>query len=89
MPSTNVHGPKRAILYARVSSDEQARTGFSLAQQLEAVHEYANREGYEMNEETMSVVRRIFETAAAGISVHWIKRALDRDGIFTPSGRPY
>ena len=32
MPSTNGHGPKRAILYARVSTDEQARSGYSLAQ---------------------------------------------------------
>lgn len=39
MPSTNGHGPKRAILYARVSTDEQARSGFSLAQQLEAIRE--------------------------------------------------
>ena len=30
MPNTNVHGPKRAILYARVSTDEQARSGYSL-----------------------------------------------------------
>ena len=37
MPNTNSHGPKRAILYARVSTDEQARTGYSLAQQLEAL----------------------------------------------------
>ncbi len=37
MPSTNGHGPKRAILYARVSTDEQARSGYSLAQQLEAL----------------------------------------------------
>ena len=36
MPSTNGHGPKQAILYARVSTDEQARSGYSLAQQLEA-----------------------------------------------------
>jgi hypothetical protein len=49
MPSTNGHGPKRAILYARVSTDEQARSGYSLAQQLEA--EYAAREGYEVLEE--------------------------------------
>ena len=27
MPSTNGHGPKQAILYARVSTDEQARSG--------------------------------------------------------------
>src|SRR5919205_608651 len=51
MPSTNGHGPKRAILYARVSTDEQARSGFSLAQQLEALRGYASREGYEVLEE--------------------------------------
>jgi site-specific DNA recombinase len=51
MPSTNGHGPKRAILYSRVSTDEQARTGYSLAQQLEALREYAAREGYEVLEE--------------------------------------
>jgi site-specific DNA recombinase len=51
MPSTNSHGPKRAILYARVSTDEQARSGYSLAQQLEALREYADREGYEVLEE--------------------------------------
>ena len=32
MPS--IDSPKRAILYARVSTDEQARIGYSLAQQL-------------------------------------------------------
>jgi DNA invertase Pin-like site-specific DNA recombinase len=40
MPSTNGPGPSaqaRAILYARVSTDEQARSGYSLAQQLEAL----------------------------------------------------
>jgi site-specific DNA recombinase len=52
MPSTNGHGPRRAILYTRVSTDEQARSGYSLAQQLEALREYAAREGYE-------VVRRL------------------------------
>jgi len=51
MPSTNGHGPKRAILYARVSTDEQARSGYSLAQQLEALTDYAAREGYEVLEE--------------------------------------
>jgi site-specific DNA recombinase len=49
MPNTN--GPKRAILYARVSTDEQARSGYSLAQQLEALREYASSEGYEVLEE--------------------------------------
>ena len=51
MSSTNGHGPKRAILYARVSTDEQARSGYSLAQQLEALREHAAREGYEVIEE--------------------------------------
>jgi site-specific DNA recombinase len=51
MPSTNGHGLKRAILYARVSTDEQARSGYSLAQQIEALRAYALREGYEVLEE--------------------------------------
>src|SRR5918994_3798912 len=51
MPSTDGHGPKGAILYARVSTDEQARSGYSLAQQLEAPKAYAAREGYEVLEE--------------------------------------
>src|SRR5918997_1511136 len=45
------HRPKRAILYARVSTDEQARSGYSLAQQLEALRAYATREGYAVLEE--------------------------------------
>jgi site-specific DNA recombinase len=51
MPNTNGHGLNRAILYARVSTDEQARSGYSLAQQLEALREYATREGYEVLDE--------------------------------------
>src|SRR5215204_4444598 len=51
MPNTNGRSPKRAILYARVSTDEQARSGYSLAQQIEALREYAAREGYEVLEE--------------------------------------
>jgi site-specific DNA recombinase len=51
----NGHGPKRAvlwaILYARVSTDEQACSGYSLAQQIEALRAYAAREGYEILEE--------------------------------------
>jgi site-specific DNA recombinase len=51
MPSTNGHGPKRVVLYARVSTDEQARSGYSLAQQIEALRDYAARDGYEVLEE--------------------------------------
>jgi|SRR5215218_3286597 len=49
--NTNGHGPKRVVLYARVSTEEQARSGYSLAQQFEALREYAVREGYEILEE--------------------------------------
>src|ERR687890_521386 len=48
---TNGHGPRRVILYARVSTDEQARSGYSLSQQLEALREYAAHEGYEILDE--------------------------------------
>jgi site-specific DNA recombinase len=51
MPSTNGQGSTRAVLYVRVSTDEQARSGYSLAQQLEALREHAAREGYEVLEE--------------------------------------
>jgi hypothetical protein len=52
MTNTNSRDPKRAGLYARVSTDEQGRHGYSLAQQLEALREYADREGYEVLEES-------------------------------------
>src|SRR5918997_582867 len=90
MQSTNGHGLKRAVLYARVSTDEQARSGYSLAQQLEALREYAVRDGYEVVEEVkdagqsgaslerpgMDRVRDL--VAAGGISV---VLAQDRDRI--------
>ncbi len=50
MSSINGH-KKTAVLYCRVSTDEQARSGYSLAQQLEALREYAAREAYEVIEE--------------------------------------
>jgi site-specific DNA recombinase len=90
MSSTNGHGPKRAILYARVSTDEQARSGYSLAQQIEALRAYAASEGYEVLEEIqdpgqsgaslerpgMDRVRDL--VAAGGVSV---VLAQDRDRI--------
>jgi site-specific DNA recombinase len=50
---TDGHGPEKAILYARVSTEEQARSGYSLAQQMEALRAYAAREGYEVLEEVV------------------------------------
>jgi predicted site-specific integrase-resolvase len=51
MPS--IDSPKQAILYARVSTDEQARSGYSLDQQIEALRDYAAREGYEVLKELL------------------------------------
>jgi predicted site-specific integrase-resolvase len=59
MPNTNGHGPKRAILYARVSTDEQARSGYSLAQQIEALRAHAASEGYEVLEEVRIPARAV------------------------------
>jgi site-specific DNA recombinase len=47
MPSANGHGPKRAILYARVSSAEQVE-GYSLDQQIDALRAWATEKGYEV-----------------------------------------
>ena len=53
MRGTEGQGTKKAILYARVSTEEQARSGYSLAQQIEALGAYATREGYEVLEEVV------------------------------------
>ncbi len=67
MPNTNGHGTRKAVLYARVSTDEQAKSGYSLAQQLEALREHANSEGYE-------VIGEVRDEAQSGAS-------LDRPGL--------
>jgi hypothetical protein len=77
MPSSNGHGPKRAILYARVSTDEQARSGYSLAQQLEALREYAACEGYEVLEE-------ITDPGQSGASLE--RPGMDRDRDVVTAG---
>ena len=48
MPSTNGHDAKRVILYARVSSDEQAKKGYSIGGQLDEIREYAEGQGWEV-----------------------------------------
>jgi hypothetical protein len=48
MPGTNGHGPRRAILYGRVSTDEQVKRGYSLAQQMETLRAYAAPRGGEV-----------------------------------------
>ena len=53
MPNTNGFGPKAAVLYARVSTDGQARSGYSLPQQMEALRAHCRREGHEVLEEVV------------------------------------
>ena len=48
MPSANGHSPKRAILYARVSSEEQAKKGYSLSGQLRDLRKHAEEMAYEV-----------------------------------------
>jgi site-specific DNA recombinase len=50
MPSTNGHGPKRAILYARVSTDDQAEEGYSVPEQIRDLTRYAEAKGYAIGE---------------------------------------
>ena len=53
MPNTNGHGSRRAILYARVSTDEQVRSGYSMRQQVERLQDHAASGGYEVVEEIL------------------------------------
>lgn len=63
--------PKTAILYARVSTEEQARSGYSLAQQLEALRAWAALEGY--------TVPNGYEITDSGYSGAYLERpGLDR-----------
>src|ERR687894_1567112 len=76
MSSTNGHGPKRAILYARVSTEEQMN-GYSIPDQLRELRAYAAREGYVVVEEAVDDghsgadphrpgLRRVMELAESG-----------------------
>lgn len=77
MPSTNGHGTKRAILYARVSTEEQAKAGYSIPEQLRELRAHAAREGYRVVEEAIDDghsggdphrpgLRRVMELAEGG-----------------------
>jgi site-specific DNA recombinase len=50
MPSPNGRG-KRAALYRRVSTDEQAKSGYSLPDQLRQLRQYAETHGYTIVDE--------------------------------------
>jgi site-specific DNA recombinase len=68
--------PKRAVLYARVSTDEQAEKGYSISDQLRTLRDHAAREGYDVVDEIVDDgysgadlnrpgLRRIMELAEA------------------------
>jgi site-specific DNA recombinase len=76
MPNTNGHGPKRVVLYARVSTEEQTK-GYSIPDQLRELRAYATREGYRVVEEAVDDghsgadphrprLRRVMELAEGG-----------------------
>jgi site-specific DNA recombinase len=96
MPSTNGHGPKRAVLYARVSTDEQAKSGFSIPGQLRELRVYAKRErlnvveeivddGYSGSNPDRPGLRRVLELAEAGevdVAVAWKRNRLFRSRLY-------
>ncbi len=51
MPSTNDYGPKRVVLYTRVSGDEQKKKGYSLRDQGQALRAWASENGCAVVEE--------------------------------------
>jgi len=51
MPSTNGHDHRRAVLYARVSGEEQAKKGYSLADQLDTLRHWCSENDYKILEE--------------------------------------
>lgn len=48
MTQVSINGHKRAVLYARVSTDEQADKGYSLPSQFDAMRKYAAQQGFEI-----------------------------------------
>src|SRR5215212_8161983 len=51
MLSTNGHGHKRAVLYCRVSGEEQRKKGYSLADQLDTLRRWCSENEYEVVDE--------------------------------------
>jgi site-specific DNA recombinase len=49
----------------------------------------AARDGYEVDEDTMSVVRRIFDLVAAGSTLYSVVEILERDGVPSPRAGKY
>lgn len=100
MPNTDDQGAKRAILCARVSTDEQAGSGYSLAQQLEALRGYAAREGYQVLEEVTDAgqsgasverpgMHRVRDLVAEGAVELAVQRPVSKMSQLSQSCRPF
>ncbi len=79
MPSTNGRPPGPAIIYARVSTDEQARHGYSIRQQLERGRGWAAEEGRE-------VLAEITDPGQSGATLErpgmdWIRDRVAQGGV--------
>jgi site-specific DNA recombinase len=85
------HDHKLAILYARVSTDEQAKKGYSIPDQLGTLRSYAASQGYEVIEECVDDgwsgadpdrpgLRRVMELAQTGRAE--VVVAMKRDRFF-------
>jgi predicted site-specific integrase-resolvase len=48
---TDRPSPKRAVIYCRVSGEEQRKKGYSLADQLHALRDWCSENGYEISKE--------------------------------------
>jgi site-specific DNA recombinase len=95
MPNTNGRVPKRAILFARVSTNEQAKSGFSIPGQLRELRVYAERESLNVVEEIVDDgysgsnpdrpgLRRVLELAEAGevdVVAAWKRNRLFRSRL--------
>ena len=78
MKSSDSGNPQRVVLYVRVSTEEQARSGYSIPEQLGTLTAHAEREGWEIVGEPIvddgysgaspdrPGIRRIYKLAEAG-----------------------
>src|SRR5215213_7573940 len=97
MLSANGHGLKHAVLYARVSGEEQAKKGYSLADQLDALRDWCSANDYEVIDEVQDRgfsgaylerpgLDRIREMVAGGMWTRWwYSSAIASPGAFTRS----
>ena len=82
--ATPPHDParKQAVIYARVSSKEQEKEGFSIPAQLKLLKEYAAAQGFEIAQEHVDVEtakqtgRAAFSAMVAYLRVHSTVRVL-------------